>query len=159
MANEQNLIPTNRRSKSETRELGRKGGINSGKARREKKTFGQIASLLLDLSLRENGDRAEIEVKKSLQGVAGENVSVKVALMLALIKKGLDGDIAAIDKLICLIGDRTDNRKKNQLEEDYLEWRKKKLETVVNALSEGKGDGAGIIIVDDLSLDGGDPDE
>ncbi len=39
MANEQNLIPNNKRSKSEVRENARKGGINSGKARREKADF------------------------------------------------------------------------------------------------------------------------
>lgn len=39
MANEQNLIPNNKRSKSEVRENARKGGINSGKARRDKADF------------------------------------------------------------------------------------------------------------------------
>lgn len=39
MANEQNLIPNNKRSKSEVRANARKGGINSGKARREKADF------------------------------------------------------------------------------------------------------------------------
>ena len=37
--NEQNLIPTNKRSKNEARALGKKGGIASGIARREKKTL------------------------------------------------------------------------------------------------------------------------
>ncbi len=37
MANEENLIPLNRRSKSEQREIQRKGGIANGEARREKK--------------------------------------------------------------------------------------------------------------------------
>ena len=37
--NEQNLIPTNKRSKKEARALGKKGGIASGIARREKKTL------------------------------------------------------------------------------------------------------------------------
>ena len=37
--NEENLIPMNERSESEVRELGRKGGIKSGEARREKKLF------------------------------------------------------------------------------------------------------------------------
>ena len=39
MANEENLIPANKRSLSEARENGRKGGIASGKARREKKLW------------------------------------------------------------------------------------------------------------------------
>lgn len=45
--NEKNLIPTTQRSKSEAREMGRKGGINSGKARREKKTAREMMQELL----------------------------------------------------------------------------------------------------------------
>lgn len=39
MANEENLIPANKRSLSEARENGRKGGIRSGEVRREKKLW------------------------------------------------------------------------------------------------------------------------
>ena len=47
MANEQNLIPGNKRSQSELRENGRKGGIASGKVRRERKTLKDELILLL----------------------------------------------------------------------------------------------------------------
>jgi len=40
--NPDKLIPTNRRSKQEASELGRKGGIKSGKVRHEKKLMSQI---------------------------------------------------------------------------------------------------------------------
>ena len=39
MANEENLIPNSKRSPSEVRENGRKGGIKSGEVRREKKLW------------------------------------------------------------------------------------------------------------------------
>ena len=42
MANEQNLIPNSERSPKEVRENGRKGGIASGIARREKKTLREM---------------------------------------------------------------------------------------------------------------------
>lgn len=38
-----NLIPTNKRSKEEARELGRKGGQRSGEVRREKKMLRELA--------------------------------------------------------------------------------------------------------------------
>ena len=47
MANEQNLKPV--QSEKEARELGRKGGIASGKARREKKTMRETLELLLEM--------------------------------------------------------------------------------------------------------------
>lgn len=42
MANEQNLIPNSQRTPDELREMARKGGIESGKKRREKKTLREI---------------------------------------------------------------------------------------------------------------------
>jgi hypothetical protein len=42
MANEQNLRPQSMRTKSEQREIGRKGGIASGVARREKKLMSEL---------------------------------------------------------------------------------------------------------------------
>lgn len=46
-----NLIPMNERSESEARELGRKGGIRSGEARREKKLFKEAIEKKLGQSL------------------------------------------------------------------------------------------------------------
>ncbi|HER9031035.1 TPA: hypothetical protein VM885_001928, partial [Streptococcus pyogenes] len=48
MANEENLIPGNKRSKSELREITRKGGIASGKARRRKKELKTIIEQALN---------------------------------------------------------------------------------------------------------------
>ena len=48
MATEQNLIPGNKRSQEEARENGRKGGINSGKARKRKADLRKIAQQVLD---------------------------------------------------------------------------------------------------------------
>lgn len=46
--NEQNLIPNSERSPKEVRENGKKGGINSGKARRRKKEFRELFEKMLD---------------------------------------------------------------------------------------------------------------
>lgn len=43
-----NLIPMSERSKEEVREIARKGGINSGIARREKATMKKTLEMLLD---------------------------------------------------------------------------------------------------------------
>ncbi len=48
MANEQNLIPNSERSPSEVRENGRKGGIASGKARREKADLRRMLQVWLE---------------------------------------------------------------------------------------------------------------
>lgn len=49
--NEENLIPISERSPEEVREMGRKGGIASGQARREKKLFKEAIEKKLGQSL------------------------------------------------------------------------------------------------------------
>ena len=73
MANEKNLKPQNTRTKEEQREIARKGGIASGKKRKELKTLKEELLLLL----------AEGDTQKKIS--------------LALIKKALQGDIKAFE--------------------------------------------------------------
>lgn len=47
MANSNNLIPINRRTKSEAREISRKGGIASGEVRRERKKLKEELEILM----------------------------------------------------------------------------------------------------------------
>lgn len=46
--NNSNLIPNTERSPSELREMGRKGGIASGKARRRKRELQKLVNMLID---------------------------------------------------------------------------------------------------------------
>ena len=46
--NNSNLIPNTERSPEELREMGRKGGIATGKARRRKRDLQKLAKMLLD---------------------------------------------------------------------------------------------------------------
>ena len=79
-----NLIPTNKRSKEEAKRLGKKGGIASGKARREKKTLRQCLEILLEKTLKD---------KKGIEITGAEAVSLKV------FEKALKGDIRAFEVL------------------------------------------------------------
>lgn len=48
--NEKNLIPNHERSPSELREMGKKGGIASGKSRRRKRDLREMMQMIVDLS-------------------------------------------------------------------------------------------------------------
>lgn len=80
MANESNLKPV--RSKEEAREKGRKGGIASGKARRERKTLKDEL-----LALLEAGDTQK-------------NIS------LAMIQQALDGNTKAFEVIRDTVGEK-----------------------------------------------------
>ncbi len=71
MANEQNLIPNSERSPSEVRENGRKGGIASGKARREKADLKRQLQVFLE---------SEATKDKNGEPLTGAELMVKVAV-------------------------------------------------------------------------------
>ncbi len=70
MANEQNLKPLNERTKSEQREIQRKGGIASGEARREKADLKKQLLLFLE---------TDATTDKSGNPLTGAELMVKVA--------------------------------------------------------------------------------
>ena len=80
--NEENLVSLKNRTTEEVREIARKGGIASGKARRERKTLREELLLLLQ--------------KDDTQ----EKVS------LALIKQALEGNTKAIEVIRDSIGEK-----------------------------------------------------
>lgn len=66
--NTDNLIPNHERTPEELREMGRKGGIASGKARREKRDILKLAKLYLEVfEDMEGRDKAGFErIRKEL---------------------------------------------------------------------------------------------
>lgn len=81
MANEKNLIPANKRSKSEARENSRKGGIASGKARREKKTLKELLDIALALPSGEGSKtNAESIVASMINAAMAGDVKAFVAI-------------------------------------------------------------------------------
>lgn len=75
--NEQNLIPNSQRTPSERRELARKAGIASGKARLRKKHGRELAQAML--SLREQDPNVVAELAKSY-GIDEAQVTKDVAM-------------------------------------------------------------------------------
>ncbi len=80
-------------SSDEARKNGAKGGIASGKARREKKAMRDTLSDLLSMPLNEG----HLEEIKCLASVKGKNITVQEAIMLAQIKKAMKGDTRAAE--------------------------------------------------------------
>ena len=102
MANEQNLNPV--RSKSEARIRGKKGGIASGKARREKKLFRETLESILSMSLKDGKD-VTIEEIKNFANIKGKNISVQEAILIAQIQKAMKGDTRAAEYVRDTIGE------------------------------------------------------
>lgn len=89
MANVSNLIPNSKRSPSEVRENSRKGGIKSGKVRRERRKLKEELELLLKqenyqericLSLINKAIKGDVRAFETIRETIGENYKdVKIA--------------------------------------------------------------------------------
>lgn len=99
MANEKNLVPFDERSEKEARELGQKGGIASGKARRRKKNLKQKMQLLLSLPAADN-DQSEL----ATMGVDPEDMDNEMVLVKALFLAAAAGDTRAFDRIQDVLG-------------------------------------------------------
>ena len=120
MANEQNLKPV--KSKKEARERGRNGGIASGKARREKKTFQELAKTLLSLDVKSG---KSLNVMKQM-GIKSKDMQYKTLCVLGMMKAAQNGNVNAFEKLQELTGENGTSRNNGILDElaEYLKGAK-----------------------------------
>lgn len=77
-------------------ESGRKGGIASAKAKRERKAMQETLATLLSMPL-QSEKVADLEQVKSIAALNGKNITVQEAIMLAQIKKAVKGDTKAAE--------------------------------------------------------------
>ena len=88
MANNENLIPLNKRSMRERREIGRKGGKASGEARRQKADFRRTLNALLTAEINSE------EWTPFLESL-GVDSTLEAAVNAAMIREALSGNVKA----------------------------------------------------------------
>lgn len=116
MANEENLIPFDKRTENEQREIAKKGGIASGASRRAYKSLKQAAKVFFK-----------------------ENENAAMAVVQTMYQEALDGNVKAVDKLQDLIGE-TVQREELALKKKTLQNKNKtdngKAESLIAGLQE-----------------------
>ena len=101
MANEQNLRPfTSDQNRDEAAKNGQKGGVASGKARRQRKTLAQIGEMIGGLDIKSQKNRAILREA----GIEDEDMINDVGMMFRLNMKAQSGDTKAIELLSKLRG-------------------------------------------------------
>lgn len=108
----QDLIPFNKRTETEQKEIARQGGIASGKARRQKKTLREIGDMIGSLDIQTPKNR-EVMLKA---GLKDEDLIRDVEMMFRLSLKASQGDVRAIELLAKLRG-----QLKEQVEQTNIE--------------------------------------
>ncbi len=92
-----NLIPVTERTKKEAREISRKGGIASGKVRREKADLKKKVNEILSM------DVFNPQLKETLEE-KGLSATNQTAIVTVLLQKALKGDMRAIELLAKMNG-------------------------------------------------------
>ena len=91
--NEQNLVPfTSDQNREEAAKNGHKGGIASGKARRQKKTIAELAEKMLNSPMT---GKAKVAIKKDFVDLEDEDLTMAVALVHGQFKAAMKGNTAA----------------------------------------------------------------
>ncbi len=92
VANDNNLIPINQRTKSEQRKIQQKGGLASGKVRRQRADLKRAFDTLLSSEVNNE------QMRELLIGLGYEPTN-EMALALVVLQKALHGDVKAFSKI------------------------------------------------------------
>ena len=109
MANEENLKPF--KTVKEARESGRKGGIASGQARKERKTIQKILNELLNVKCYDNTQFKRIAQKLGLES---EKSIKELLTYLAIINTAKNANLDELSKLTKLIGEMPEMNDNNE---------------------------------------------
>lgn len=95
-----NLIPMNERTKDEQREIARKGGRESGKVRRRKRTMKDAAQLILQLPV--GAEQAALLQK---YGIAESDCTNLMLLIVKTVQMAADGNLKAAEFIRDTLGE------------------------------------------------------
>ena len=142
MANEQNLIPVTKRTKSEAREISKKGGQASGAARRKKKSMKQVANYLLSLPVVE-----ELQEEMIQSGIASDDADNQTALVFSMMQRAIKGNVTAAQFIANITGSTAmteAEREKIKLEKKRLKLEEAKL------LHNDTAEDESVVIINDI---------
>lgn len=138
--NDQNLIPTTKRTEKEARELSIKGGKRSGEVRRQRKTQREQLELLMSLPMRNAKLKSQI---METMGIGEEELNNQMAMNVAMFKlvlSGGKGSVQAYNSITELLGDKDEKKKEleNRKLRQEIEILKLEKEKLLKELGQGK---------------------
>lgn len=147
MANEDNLKPQNKRTKSEQREIAKMGGKASGKARRKKANLKNALNTILTAE-------ATSKTAQLLEELGFENTN-EMAIMLSLTQQAMKGNVRAIELI-----NKMATSEKDDLDRKEQRARIKALEIANKAASEKQDvQDSQVIIVDEWKEEENEPSD
>ena len=97
--NNKNLIPLNKRTQRERKEIARKGAIATNKKKAEQKTYRDMAKAMLSATITDEN------ILNELKAYGLSETDVKAYTLLGMIKASANGSHNAFDRLMMLLGE------------------------------------------------------
>ena len=116
-----NAEATQFQSGEEAVENGRKGGIASGQARREKKTIQKILADLLDSEIKDSPQFAKLASK---MGVESDKSVKDIFTMVCLLNSVKSGNLGDLERLSKLLGEDNAKEHNNGILDELTEYLK-----------------------------------
>lgn len=118
MANEQNLRPPF--TPSEAREMGRRGGLACGAARRKRKTLAELAGIVVNAPLEQGGEAYE-SVRSMVSDLDEGDMTMGVAMVAGQAAAAVDGNANAMRVMMELeeAGRRADEQSRKPFTADF----------------------------------------
>lgn len=116
-----NAEATQFRSGEEAVENGRKGGIASGQARREKKTIQKILAELLDSEIKDSPQFAKLASK---MGIESDKSIKDIFTMVCLLNSVKSGNLGDLERLSKLLGEDNAKEHNNGILDELTEYLK-----------------------------------
>ena len=99
--NDKNLIPLNKRTQRERKDIARKGAIATNKKKAEQKTYRDMAKAMLSATITDEN------ILNELKAYGLSETDVKAYTLLGMIKASGNGSHNAFDRLMMLVGEET----------------------------------------------------
>lgn len=133
--NNENLIPQNKRTKEEQREIARMGGRASGRKRRDKRDFRETVLALLELPMTGKDGQPLISP------ITGKEMSIRETLVTTALQGAIKGNVKQLQTILDILGERTSrvegeinvktSRYKGMTDEE-LQAENKRLDEIIN---------------------------
>jgi hypothetical protein len=123
-----NLIPTNQRSKEEARRISQKGGINSGKARREKRDRKNFLKIILESKMNKDLIPKGMLAALGMAGITLDELETNDDLLMVTLYVQSLKDLQSRKYLDELMGRNPELERKKAAHADIIKLKRQELE-------------------------------
>lgn len=120
------LIPMNKRTKSEQKDIARKGGLASGKSRQRRKA---AATIMREALQQKFSDGKLMEDLRDAGFEVDEPITIGTAYVFSVLKSAMEGNAQAMKIVLALAGDDPEFNHKKEMDKSLMKLHEREVES------------------------------